>query len=75
MVMPISYARRTSSTISPMLIGTCGVISFVGIIPVGVKLTMSSIFILSISSQRAVYSLLPGGGNLCQSKETTPTRP
>jgi hypothetical protein len=42
---------------------------------VGVKLTMSSTFILSISSQRAVYSLLPGGGNLWQSKETTPTRP
>ena len=74
MVMPISNALCTSSTISLTLTGTWGVISFVGIIPVGVKLTMRSIFILSALSRRTVYSPPHGGGNLWQSKEKTPIR-
>jgi hypothetical protein len=36
--------------ISSAVIGTCGVISFVGIIPVGVKLTIKSISLASGSS-------------------------
>ena len=43
MEIPISTARCTSSTISATEIGTWGVISFVGIIPVGVKLRIRSI--------------------------------
>jgi hypothetical protein len=44
MATPRSSARQDSSITSAAVIGTCGVIALVGIIPVGQKLTISSLY-------------------------------
>ncbi len=47
MLAPISAASSTSETISAGCSGTLGVISLVGIMPVGVKLRMNLLFTLT----------------------------